>query len=68
MKILVLGSSGVIGRSLSIHLKNIGHEVIDWDIQIDPSHDLSNPENKENLRNIINSVDFVYFLAYDVGG
>lgn len=68
MKVLVLGSSGVIGRSLSIHLKNIGHEVLDWDIQIDPSHDLSNPENKENLRNIINSVDFVYFLAYDVGG
>ena len=40
MKVLVLGSSGVIGRSLSTHLKNIGHEVIDWDIQIDPSHDL----------------------------
>ncbi len=60
MKILILGSEGVIGSSLCKHLHN--HEITRWDIKLDPSHDLriSAPSMIE--------FDFIFFLAYDVGG
>jgi nucleoside-diphosphate-sugar epimerase len=60
--ILVLGSNGVIGKSLVKFLKSIGHNVTEWDITIDSKHDLriSCPE--------LFNYDFIYFLAYDIGG
>jgi nucleoside-diphosphate-sugar epimerase len=68
MKILVLGSEGVIGKALCTYLEGVGHEVIHWDIKLTNDHDLSNSLNVYRLKNVIGSADFVFFLAYDVGG
>jgi len=68
MKILVLGSHGIIGSGLCKHLKDVGHHVIPWDTKITPMHDLSVTENIGRLNYVMNSVDFVFFLAYDIGG
>lgn len=67
MKVLVLGSSGQIGSYLSQHLRNIGHEVIEYDIQLGPEYDLRVIPNT-HLDGIVNGCDFVFFLAFDVGG
>ena len=42
LRVLVLGSSGVVGSSLVKHLRTLGHDVIEWDILLSPMHDLSN--------------------------
>jgi nucleoside-diphosphate-sugar epimerase len=68
MRILILGSSGVVGSALSTHLRSVGHDVTDWDIELSPKHDLSNPTNTFHLKRAIDASDFVWFLAYDVGG
>jgi len=68
MKILVLGSEGVIGSALCTVLKAEGHDVIHWDIKLTNDHDLSNSLNVYRLKNIIDNCDFIFFLAYDVGG
>ncbi len=68
MKILVLGSEGIIGNTLSKHLENINHEVIRWDVKLSYEHDISNPANIRKLKRVIEDSDFVFFLAYDVGG
>ncbi|MAT63521.1 MAG: NAD-dependent epimerase/dehydratase [Dehalococcoidia bacterium] len=68
MTILVLGSEGVIGSSLCKYLESCGHEIIRWDIKLTNDHDLSNSLNIYKLKNAIDESDFVYFLAYDVGG
>ena len=62
MKILVLGSEGIIGNGLCKKLKTLGHEVSGWDILLGPEQDLriSAPD--------MSSFDFVFFLAYDIGG
>lgn len=65
MKILVLGSDGQIGSSLTKHLKDNNHEVVKFDIYTNIKNDL----RVENvLDSIIPTVDFVFFLAFDVGG
>jgi nucleoside-diphosphate-sugar epimerase len=68
MKILVLGSHGIIGSGLCKHLKDVGHHVIPWDIKLTNAHDLSNSLNVYRLKSAIDESDFVFFLAYDVGG
>lgn len=68
MKILVLGSEGIIGAALCAHLKKCGHVVIPWDIKISMDHDMSNHLNNSKLGDAIRMSDFVFFLAYDVGG
>jgi nucleoside-diphosphate-sugar epimerase len=68
MKILVLGSEGVIGSALCKYLKKCKHEVIHWDIKLTHDHDMSNSLNVYRLKGVIDSVDFIFFLAYDVGG
>lgn len=68
MRVLILGSSGVVGSALSAHLTAQGHDVTDWDIELSPKHDLSNPTNTLHLKKAIDESDFVWFLAYDVGG
>ena len=60
MKILVLGSHGIIGSGLCRHLKEIGHQVIPWDIKITPMHDLSETENMNRLTYAMHNADFVY--------
>ena len=67
MKITILGSSGQIGAYLSDYLRNKGHVVIDFDKVETPNHDMTIIPN-QYLENAIETADFVFFLAFDVGG
>lgn len=68
MRVLVLGSRGVIGTALVSHLRREGHVVTEWDIKIDVKHDLSNSLNNSSLETVVSRNDFVFFLAFEVGG
>jgi len=68
MKVLVLGSEGVIGTALCKTLKKYGHRVTHWDIKLTNDHDMSNSLNVYRLKSVIDENEFVFFLAYDVGG
>jgi nucleoside-diphosphate-sugar epimerase len=67
MKITILGSSGQIGAYLSEHLRSKGHVVIHFDKVETPNHDMTIIPN-QYLENAIETADFVFFLAFDVGG
>lgn len=68
MRVLVLGACGVIGSALVNQLTASGHDVVEWDSQISPDHDLSCENTLPLLRSRIEESDFVFFLAYEVGG
>lgn len=67
MKITILGSSGQIGAYLSEYLRDKGHVVIDFDKVETSNHDMTVIPN-QYLENAIKEADFVFFLAFDVGG
>ena len=67
MKITILGSSGQIGAYLSEYLREKGHEVREFDIVNSDEEDLTKIPNYE-LQDAIDFADFVFFLAFDVGG
>ena len=67
MKIAILGSSGQIGTYLTKYLLDRGHIIYEYDIVNSPEQDLRKIPN-HNLETIICSADFVFFLAFDVGG
>ena len=67
MKITILGSAGQIGAYLSEYLSNKGHEVTDVDIVNGPEFDLRVTPNTI-VEKAIENADFVFFLAFDVGG
>ena len=67
MKITILGSAGQIGAYLSEYLSKKGHDVIDIDIVNGIQYDLRATPNTI-VENAIESADFVFFLAFDVGG
>jgi len=67
MKITVLGSSGQIGAYLTEYLQNKGHEVFEFDVVNGEHQDLTTIPNPE-LNRVIEESDFVFFLAFDVGG
>ena len=67
MKITILGSAGQIGAYLSEYLSNKGHDVIDIDIVNGIQYDLRVTPNTI-VEKAIESADFVFFLAFDVGG
>jgi len=67
MKYLVLGSSGQIGSALTRFLIEQKQEVLEFDIVRSPQEDLRIPRN-EILRQHMLAADFVFFLAFDVGG
>lgn len=67
MKISVLGSSGQIGLYLTEYLRNRGHNVFEFDVENDPKQDMTIIPNIL-LEDIISKSDFVFFLAFDVGG
>ena len=67
MKILVLGSSGQIGAYLTEYLREKGHDVREFDKNNGKSQDLTTIPNPK-LRSNIMTADFVYVLAFDVGG
>jgi nucleoside-diphosphate-sugar epimerase len=67
MKITVLGSSGQIGAYLTEYLREKGHYVYEFDVVNNPHEDMTlipNPLLEER----ISDSDFVFFLAFDVGG
>lgn len=66
MNVTVLGSAGQIGGPLSRYLENNGHYVSKIDIQFAANHDLRKLSSDWTLA--IANADFVFFLAYDVGG
>jgi len=67
MRVTVLGSSGQIGAYLSEYLSKKGHIVREFDIVNGEHQDMTHIPNVY-LRNAIMESDFVFFLAFDVGG
>ena len=67
MIITVLGSSGQIGAYLSEYLSKKGHIVREFDVVNGEHQDMTHIPNVY-LRNAIMESDFVFFLAFDVGG
>jgi len=67
MKVTILGSSGQIGAYLTEYLRKKGHEVIEFDKNFDETHDMTVIPNIK-LYGAIHQADFVFFLAFDVGG
>jgi nucleoside-diphosphate-sugar epimerase len=67
MKITVLGSSGQIGAYLTEYLRGKGHTVHEFDIVNDEHQDMTRIPNS-SLEMTIQDSDFVFFLAFDVGG
>ena len=65
--ILILGSSGQIGLELTKFLKSKNYNVFEFDIVEDELEDLR-IHNNEILEKYIRDSDFVFFLAFDVGG
>ena len=64
-KILILGSEGQIGTSLETHLKK-KYIVTGIDILNHKNEDLRSKNSK--IETLIKNTDFVFFLAFDVGG
>ena len=67
MNVAVLGSSGQIGAYLTDYLTKKGHFVREFDVANDLHEDMTRIPNPF-LRNVIMDSDFVFFLAFDVGG
>ena len=67
MNIAILGSAGQIGAYLEEYLREKGHDVIGVDIIEGPQNDLRVTPNTY-VESIIKNADFVFFLAFDVGG
>ena len=67
MKVTILGSSGQIGAYLTEYLRDKGHEVIEFDKNFNEKHDMTVIPNLK-LHGAIHQSDFVFFLAFDVGG
>ena len=67
MKVLNLGSSGQIGAYLTEYLRKKGHEVIEYDKNLGPQYNLTAIPSTW-LESCIKEADFVFFLAFDVGG
>ena len=67
MKALILGSSGQIGAYLSEYLLKKGYEVISFDNLNNEEEDMTIIPNNY-LEGCIEQSDFIYFLAFDVGG
>ena len=66
-KILVLGSGGQVGAYLTEYLRCVDVEVMEFDITNGSHQDMTMIPNGE-LEAKIYMADFVYFLAFDVGG
>ena len=67
MKVTILGSSGQIGAYLTEYLSKKGHDVREFDIVNGDNQDLTKIPNPD-LHAIMMTSDFVFFLAFDVGG
>jgi nucleoside-diphosphate-sugar epimerase len=66
-KILILGSRGQIGSHLLNFLKKKNYKVYEFDLVNTKLEDLR-INNNQKLLSYIKKADFVFFLAFDVGG
>lgn len=66
-KILILGSRGQIGSHLLTFLKNKSYKIYEFDLASNKLEDLRINNNHKFL-SYIKKADFVFFLAFDVGG
>ena len=66
-RVLILGSSGQIGAYLTEYLKEKDYDVREFDSVNGEHQDMTHIPNPF-LRNVIMDSDFVFFLAFDVGG
>ena len=66
--VLVLGSSGLIGSALVRSLREKGINAKEYDLKNGLDQDLSNSKWNTYLQHALWQADFVYFLAFDVGG
>jgi nucleoside-diphosphate-sugar epimerase len=66
-KILILGSAGQIGSHLLEYLKKKNFITYEFDIVNNKKQDLRIPNNI-TLSSLIKRSDFIFFLAFDVGG
>ncbi|MHA2345733.1 MAG: NAD-dependent epimerase/dehydratase family protein [Candidatus Hodarchaeales archaeon] len=62
-----MGSSGQIGTYLTEYLRSKDHEVTEFDIARHHGEDLTQIPN-HNLDRAVKNADFIFFLAFDVGG
>ena len=67
MRVTILGSGGQIGAYLTEYLRKKDYEVLEFDITNGEHQDMTHIPNTY-LRNAIMNSDFVFFLAFDVGG
>jgi len=67
MRITILGSSGQIGAYLTKYLRDKGHDVREFDIVNGEDQDMTKIPNCD-LHARISTSEFVFFLAFDVGG
>tara|TARA_B100000131_G_scaffold180520_1_gene174229 strand:+ start:214 stop:1056 length:843 start_codon:yes stop_codon:yes gene_type:complete len=65
--ILILGSEGQIGAYLKEYLLKKNYKVFGFDINASKKQDLR-LHNNSLLKRLIKKSDFVFFLAFDVGG
>ena len=65
MKALILGSAGQIGQHLREYLNKQGIQTTPFDLTDDPQQDL---RKQDVLDPYLEDSDFVFFLAFDVGG
>jgi nucleoside-diphosphate-sugar epimerase len=66
-KILILGSEGQIGNHLKYFLIKRKYKVLEFDLIRSKNEDLRLNHNKSLITKIKNC-DFIFFLAFDVGG
>jgi len=67
MRILILGSEGQVGAYLTEYLNNKGYDVLEFDVVNGRHQDMTVIPNAELHRKVM-LADFVFFLAFDVGG
>jgi nucleoside-diphosphate-sugar epimerase len=65
--ILVLGSAGQVGSHLTTYLNLKGYSVLEYDIENSSTQDLRKSQTKD-FELLVSQSDFIYFLAFDVGG
>ena len=66
-KILILGSAGQVGHHLLLYLRNKNYIVYEFDIVNTKKQDLR-VKNNNLLKKLVKKSDFIFFLAFDVGG
>ena len=66
-KVLILGSGGQIGAYLTEYLRKKEYDDREFDITNGEHQDMRNIPNPELHRQVM-TADFVFFLAFDVGG